>query len=152
MNLKVEKMRYHKNLISYYLALLSIVFNSIYMVNILRSLKIVPDIHIGIDIVINILFMLFVFLGSEKAKVYSRTWGINLVIIGIISFLRIFYIPYRLFYAVKSAGNSAITEGNFYYLCVFLSLTGICLLISGIIAIIKSNKLHHFLSSLSKNQ
>jgi hypothetical protein len=95
--------------------------------------------------------MLFVFLGSEKVKVYSRVWGNNLIIIGVISILRIFYIPYRLYFTVKIADSSAIDQWNFTYLCIMLVLSGACLIISGMIGIIKSTKLHQYMSKISRN-
>jgi Na+(H+)/acetate symporter ActP len=148
MSLKVEKMRYQKNSISYWLALLSIVFNSLYMVDVLENMTILADVFIGIDIIINILFMMFVFLGSEKAKVYSKTWGYILIFIGILSILRISFIPYRLHFIVGSA--KGISFNNFIYLCIMLILAGVCLIVSGVITINKSTKLHNYLKTIKE--
>ena len=92
-----DRMRFVKNKLSANLAILAIVFNVFYFVNIYRSDvgSYYYTIIIGADIVYNLLFMLAAFLASEGVKNYKINYSWLLIVIGVLQIARIFIIPMR---------------------------------------------------------
>lgn len=128
MAIKHERLRYQKNKTSYILALGGLVFNCLYMVKLLGDPDIVPDIHVGIDVIINIVFLLFVFLGAEKLKVYNKIWCFIVTGIGLINFARIFYLPRRLL----TMETPQILQGDFNLMTIYLIISGVLLIAASV--------------------
>jgi len=137
MAIKHERLRYQKNKMSYLLALGGLVFNCLYMVKLLADPDIVPDIHVGIDVIINIVFLLFVFLGAEKLKVYSKVWCFIVAGIGLINFLRILYLPKRLL----TLATPQILLGDFNLMALYLLISGGLLIAAAVVGFLKCNRL-----------
>lgn len=126
MSRNAERMQYQVDKRSYWLCMLSIVLNMVYFVSIYTNKAVAPDITIGADVIINIIFMLVVFLSSEKLKAYQKKWNIYVMLIGAIQLLRIFFVPLHF-------SELEMLIGKEHTLAVaWLSASGILLLLAGI--------------------
>ena len=92
-NRNPEIMKYQSDKLSYSLCVFGIIFNVIYFVSIYTNRSIAPDAVIGADVLINIIFMMVVFLASEKLKLYEKKWNIYALLLGIVQILRVFWLP-----------------------------------------------------------
>jgi uncharacterized membrane protein len=137
-----ERMRYQNNIASFWLCILSILFNVVCIFLINENRKIMPDYYIGIDIVYNIVFMILGFMGAEKSKTYNKSWSYILAIMGAIQVLRIFIVPLR-FYLF---GQLKIII--FLLIFMFYSLSGLVLIISAILCYTRSTILREYLKYL----
>jgi hypothetical protein len=126
MNRNAERMQYQPDKLSYWLCILSIVFNAVYFVGLYTNRSVAPDVTIGIDILTNIVFMMIVFLGSEKLKAYEKKWNMNVMIVGAFQILRIFWVP------MHFNRLEMLIEGRYTLAVISLLLSGILLLIAGI--------------------
>lgn len=170
---KVEKLRYQPNKRSYYLALLAILFNVVNLFTVINSTSVIPTFQIGVKILLNIIMLLVVFLGMEKMKVYNKRWGVIVMLIGVLAFARIFWMPMNINQwasdsreqaelllekevpteqEIKQA-NQLISKAEEYdrvqvRSIVFLSITGTLLILSGLDAYQKSNKLEAYLKEV----
>ncbi len=145
MVIKHERLRYQKNKTSYLLALLGLLFNCLYMVKLLADPDIVPDIHVGFDVILNIVFLLFVFLGAEKLKVYNKTWCFIVAGIGVINFIRVFYLPVRLL----NLEIPPILQGDFNLMALYLIASGGLLIAAAIVGYFKCLRLAEIVKAAS---
>ncbi|MGN1422931.1 MAG: hypothetical protein ACI4XA_06105 [Oscillospiraceae bacterium] len=153
--IKKDRLRYTKNKLSANLALLAIVFNALYFVNIYKSDvgSYYYTLTIGLSVVYNLVFMLTAFLSSEGVKSYKREYSFVLMVLGLGQIVRIFLLP-------MSAANAVITISDveepvmggeqFMWVCVFLILSAFFCIVSGIIALIKTNTLESYQAELAK--
>lgn len=154
-DIKTDRMRYTKNTISANLAYFAIVFNALYFISIYSSdvKNYYYNLEIGISVVYNLLFMLFVFLASEGVKSYDLKYSFVLAGIGALQIVRIFGIPmdaYYTFIELKKNQYLQVMEADQFYICVaYLSISAACAIIGGIIAFIKSKKLAEYEKSLA---
>lgn len=130
MDIKIEKIKYQVNKVSYYFAMLAIACNITFLFIVLNAVT--ADFFIGLKILLNIGLMLAIFLGMEKAKTYSKNWSIALIVIGVVVLSRIFIVP------LINYLNESIELSKFIQLSVFLLIEGIALIISGIVGYKKS--------------
>lgn len=143
---KYEKLHYQKNNFSYWFCLLGIVFDVLYMVGVIEPSQIISDINIGLDVIINILFLLFVFLGSEKLKNYDRNWGYYVIGIALLQIVRIFYIPTLFFFTEEVEGTIGIaahslTLNEYTLAIVYLVSSCVCLIVAAVVSLIKTSHL-----------
>jgi hypothetical protein len=89
----LERMRYKTDTLASGLCILSIVFDVWYFVTLYSSTTVVPDRWMGVDILINILFMLAAFLASEEAKVYAGKWAFVMFGLAAAQLARAFWLP-----------------------------------------------------------
>ncbi len=87
------RMQYQKDTLSSFLCILSIVCNVYYFICAFSGDGVKPDAILGLDVLINIIFMMLVFLASEKLKVYSEHWGIIVIAMGMFEIARILILP-----------------------------------------------------------
>jgi TRAP-type uncharacterized transport system fused permease subunit len=126
MSRNAERMQYQLDKLSYWLCVFSIVFNMVYFVSVYTNKVVAPDVTIGADVVVNIVFMLIVFLGSEKLKAYQKKWNVYVMLIGVVQILRIFFVPMHY-------NQMEVLIGLEHTLAVvWLSVSGILLLLAGI--------------------
>ena len=153
-DIKTDRMRYTKNKISANLSYLAIVFNAIYFISIYSSdaKNYYYNIEIGVSVIYNLLFMLFVFLASESVKNYDKTFSIVLCAIGAMQIVRIFGIPlnaYMTFIELKKNQYLHVMEAGQFLLCVAcLVISAACAITGGVIGIIKSKKLREYEKTL----
>jgi glucan phosphoethanolaminetransferase (alkaline phosphatase superfamily) len=92
-------------------------------VGIYSNNSITPDVRMGSDIIINIIFMLVVFWASEMVKTYKRKWAVVLALVGAVQIGRIHWLPLRYRELAQLQGRA------FTYVCVTLALSGVFLLL-----------------------
>ena len=148
-----DRMRFVKNKLSANLAILAIVFNVFYFVNIYRSDvgSYYYTIIIGADIVYNLLFMLAAFLASEGVKNYKINYSWLLIVIGVLQIARIFIIPMRAHGATATIGGVVtivMGDGQFYKLVIYLVLLAVCLVAAGVINYNKCRALEEHMKTL----
>ena len=153
-DIKTDRMRYTKNKISANLVYVSIFFNVLYFLCIYTTdvKTYYYNIEIGISVIYNLLFMLFVFLSSEGVKSYDSKYSIILAVIGAMQIVRIFGIPLNAYYSyieIKKNQYLHVMESDQFTLCiVYLSVSAACAITGGIIGYIKSKKLAAYEKSL----
>lgn len=133
----IDMMHYKPNRIAFWLTLLTIVLNIAMFIIIYKTntSDLAADPQLGVDLLINVVFMLLCFLAAEKTKSYDRRWGSISIILGIIQTLRIFWIP--LYYYL----NHGINGGGFAACVVLLVLGAAALIVSGVITLFKAKTL-----------
>lgn len=129
----IDMMHYKPNRIAFWLILLTIALNIAMFIIIYRANTSVlaADLQLGLDLLINVIFMLACFLAAEKTKSYSREWGIASIVLGAIEAVRIFWIP--LYYYL----NGGINAGSFAACVVLLAVGGAAMIVAGVITLIK---------------
>lgn len=152
-DIKSDRMRYTKNSISATLSYIAILFNALYFLNVYHSDvgKFYYKIDIGVSVVYNLLFMLFVFLASEAVKNYDIKFSIVLIAIGAMQVVRIFGIPLDAFTSyvkVKREDVQVMQLDQFVTCIVFLAVSAAFAITAGVIGIIKTKKLRNYEKSL----
>lgn len=151
--IKKDRLRFTKNKLSANLALLAIVFNAFYFVNIYKSDvgTYYYTIMIGISVLYNLLFMLAAFLSSEGSKNYKMNYSYVMLGLGLGQIVRIFIIPAQAKAAtVNIDGVDRIVMNNDQYIrvCLYLLISAGLLIAAGIINIIKSSTLKKYRAEL----
>ncbi len=148
----LEMLRYRPNKTSYMLGLLAAVclavgFCSFYSGTELTKIadfnmfgSTMPGPWLGVDIVINILMLLFMLFSAMRMKDYSVQMGGVSIGLGVFQIARIFLLPFSL--RIIDCMSAPI----FIILAVFYSISGICSIFAGILAI----KLGHSLIAYLK--
>lgn len=152
-DIKTDRMRYTKNSISATLCYLSILFNALYFLNIYHSDvgTFYYKMQIGISVVYNLLFMLFVFLSSEAVKKYDHKYACVLIGIGAMQVVRIFGIPldaYTSFAKVSGVEVQVMPLSQLITCAVYLVISAAFAIVAGVIGIIKSKKLKEYNKTL----
>ena len=153
--IRLDRMRYTKNVASAIMCYLSIVFDVLFFVNIYESdvgtwyYKIL----MGAGIVYNLLFMLAVFLSSEGVKAYKKQYTVPLILLGAGQIARIFIIPLQAHNSVvKLSGAETIVMGNgqFILCIIYLSLSALGLFLAALINYRKSRSLAEYLNTIAQ--
>lgn len=147
--IKIERMAYTKDKIPSWFALLAIVANVLFFVSIYRTnLSAYYNYTIGVSVLTNLLFMLATFLCSEGVKTYKKSFGIAMIVLGVIEVGRIFFFPYKGFTTIESTTNEPIMAANqFAFTVICLSVAAVLLVTGGIISIRDSRILENSLKS-----
>lgn len=153
----VDRMRYTKNKFSSNMAILAILFNVFYFVNIYRSdvSNYYYNILIGGSIVFNLLYLLAAFLCSEEVKQYNEKYCWFLLVLGIIQFIRIFIIPTRAHnaYVVISNVERQVMYDKQFFTCVFyLVVSGVCAVLGALKGIKLSRTLKAYEATLGEEK
>ncbi len=142
----VDRMRYSKDKLPFALCMLGLSFNVAYFVAMYKNPVPVSDVTTGLDILYNIIFMMIVFLGGEKAKAYVRSWSYVIGSLGIVQFLRVLLLPAH-FLRLEQ-----LTPAEHTWLVLFLAASGTSLIIAGIVSHIHSTMLIRHLQSINTPQ
>ena len=153
--IKKDRMRYTKNTISSTLALVSIVFNVLYFISLYSSNvnQYYYNYNIGLSVVYNLLFLLFVFLCSEGIKNYSNSYALLIIALGALQIVRIFHIPltaHNSLVVIEGVEQLAMGDGQFIYIVILLSLSCLAAVASGVIGIYKTTVLRAYNKSIGK--
>ncbi len=148
-----DRMRYKRNKLSANLALLAIVLDVLYFVNIYQNDAgtYYHNWKIGVSIVYNLIFLLAAFLAEEGVKNYKKAYSIPLVILGVIQIGRIFWLPMQAHtYINVEAGfpEPPMGDGQFTYLVVLLILSAVCLVASAAVNYMKCKALEAHMKML----
>ena len=154
-SIKVDRMRYTKNKFSSNLALLAIIFDVFYFVSIYKSDVSIYyyTLMIGASIIYNLAFMLAAFLASEGVKSYGEKYCYLLIVLGVLQFVRIFYIPWRASHATVVIANVDVVvmgAAQFVRCAIYLGISGIALLVAAVVGIQKSRVLNAYLATLGE--
>ncbi len=145
MKRNVARMRYQVDKRSSGLCLMAIVFNVVYFLCLYSNNSLSPDFQMGLDVLCNILFLLFAFLASEKAKTYSKSWARYMILGGAVQILRILWVP------AHFLNTGALTQGSWLWLAAGLGLSAACLILAGVSSYANSAALENFLRSEKEN-
>lgn len=129
------RMKYQKDTRSSMLCILSLLFNVYYFISVFRSGDITPDVIMGLDVVVNIVFMMLVFLTSEKLKAYTPKWNRIAAALGVFEALRVFILP------LHYHKLGMLTGGLYTGAVATLLLSAFCLIGAGINATINGRML-----------
>lgn len=135
--IKRDRMRYTKDSTSSNLVLLAIIFDVLYFVSIYQS-----DVGsyyynwvIGASVIYNLLFLLTAFLASQGVKNRKSNYCLTLVIIGLMQFVRIFYLPAKAHKAVVMVGKEelrAMGDGQYIFVVVCLIASAVCCVVAAV--------------------
>lgn len=174
--IKTDIMRYKTNGLSFWLCILAIIFNVAMFLIIYTSRACTPNFELGIDLLVNVIFMLAAFLTAEKTKAYNKKAGFVAVAIGVIQVARIFWIPLKYYNLwVKWSQDvavikeqllnqgmkpeqmapylpvmSGLSNTQFIWCVILLVLSCLSLVAAGVVAILKANKLNAHLAKLQE--
>jgi hypothetical protein len=165
--IKDDILRYSPNKLSFWLCMLSIVANIAMFIIIYTEKNCTANWQLGIDLLVNVIFLLACFLLSEKTKAYRVDSAKACFVIAGIQILRIFWIP--LFYyskhleyleAVKAASEAGTDlaysgiiglSGGKFIACIVLFIISACALVgAGVVCTVKARKLNAHLKELEK--
>ncbi len=146
---ELDRMRYTKNTTSSRLALLAIVFDVLFFINLYKSDvgTYYYTIMIGASIIYNLVFLLATFLCSEGVKSYQVSYSWAMMVLGALQIARIFIIPMDAHRTMVS-NAPAMGDGQFIRIVIYLSLSAVCLFAGAIINLNKSRALSAHLASL----
>ena len=149
----LDRLRYTKNTASSRLAILAILFDVFFFVSIYKSDvgSWYYTILIGASILYNLVFMLAVFLASEGVKNYKPQFSYLLFALGVIQVVRIFILPVRAHGAtvrIKGETVQVMGDAQFIRVVIYLAVSAVCLLASGVINLQKSRALAAHIASL----
>ncbi len=136
----IERMRYKNDRLASWLCLLSIVFNVWYFITLYSSFTVAPDQWLGIDILINILFLLAGFMASEKAKVYAKEWSYVMFCMAAAQLARMFWLPER-YHELEQLVGGAYLTARFTILA-----SALLMLLAGAVCFVNSTALRKYLA------
>lgn len=160
--IKGDIQRYKKNKLASMLAILGIVFSCVYFMVLyaqVRNNNYYYKWPIAIDVIYNLLFLLFVFLFSEQVKNYNRKMFWVQMAFGVMQVVRIFWLPlagvtetaYSKLANIPYTGQ-VIGSGTFIALVVSLAASGACVIASAVIGLIRSKQLENFNSKIESGE
>ncbi len=110
----------------------------------------------GLDILINIVSLLFLFLAVSRMKTYSRGWGIFAICFGLFQIVRPFVYPLALHESIKTqvvnqvkVTTRILESARFYPILVLFILSGICLILAGVLSIRRGTVLRNYLKGVA---
>ena len=145
-NIKVDRMRYTKDKTSSMLIMLAIVLDALYFVSIYKT-----DVGtyyytwvIGASIVYNLLFLLMAFLASEGVKNRKTGYTGMLIGLGVMQFVRIFYLPAKAHAATVEIQKEVVevmSNSQYYTVVALLAVSGVLCIAGAIISFINNKTL-----------
>lgn len=164
--IRLDRMRYTKNLLSSRMCYLAILFNVLYFVTMYKiNNNRFYEVLMGASVVYNLVFLLMCFLASEGVKNYKINYGYLLLGLGVGQVVRCFIFPAKVSKTItivrqQKVGKriverteeiaGALTPIQHILLIVFLSLSCACCITAGIFAIIRGKKLRAYQASLAE--
>lgn len=141
-----DRMRYTKDTLASSLVLAAIVLDALYFVSVYQT-----DVgsyyyswQIGASIIYNLIFMLAAFLASEGVKNRKSGYWAALIGLGLMQFVRIFYLPARAHSAIVTVNGedlAAMDEGQYTYVVICLAVSGICCLLAAVVNYVNNRRL-----------
>lgn len=153
MDVKKDRMIYTKDSFSANLALVAIVFDCLYFINIYQS-----DVGswyynwvIGASVVYNLVFLLACFLASESVKNRKTGYSGILALLGILQFVRVFYLPAKAHAATAMVNGVEVVvmdNSQYIYVVACLVISGICCLVAAVTSYRNNKTLADYLKTL----
>ena len=140
--ISADRMKYIKNTASSRLCYLAIALDVLYFINLYETDKnFYYQLLLGVSVVYNLLFMLFVFLASEGVKKYRPGYSVLLFAAGAAQVARIFILPLSAYETFVKAGERAMETPQFVRAVLWLALSAVCLIAAGVVNTVKCKKL-----------
>lgn len=138
-----EMLRYRPNKTSYLLAMLGLVCGIVAFATVYGYI-IKVDILTGIDILVNILLMLFIFMAAGGMKAYHLKWSYASIGLGAIQIVRIFIYPTILHSRIldEAAGTRVLDSGRYTVVIAFLIAAAALLVVAGVIGLVRTKQLN----------
>ncbi|MDE7440013.1 MAG: hypothetical protein K2N23_05865 [Clostridia bacterium] len=160
--IKDDIQRYKKNKLASMLAILGLVLCCAYFVVLYAQVKNGNYYYkwpIALDVIFNLIFLLFVFLLSEQVKNYNRKLFWLQMFLGVMQIVRIFWLPlagvtetvYPKLVGIDYPGK-VLSSGAFICMVVFLAGSSACVIASGIVGFIRSLSLEKFTKKLASGE
>lgn len=155
--IRKDRLRFTKNTLASTFAIIAIVFDVLYFLNIYKSDvnhnvgNFYYQIRIGGSIILNLLFMLAAFLSSEGIKNYKVNYGYVLGVLGVIQIVRIFILPMQAHAAevtVAGVTSKVMETGQFIMVIAYLVLSAAACFAAAYVGIKKSRELQAHMASL----
>lgn len=148
-------MRYKKNKLSGNLTLLGLLFNCLYFMVMYAQIagnartkfdggEPVYSILTGISVMLNLVLLLAMFLSSEELKGYNKKFSIVVWVLAGLQIIRIFGYPMTTYNTPLSGDKYIFDEGVLVILIAFLVASAACLVASGVIGLLRANRLEKF--------
>lgn len=148
-----DRMLYTKDKLSANLILVAIVLDALYFVSIYKT-----DVGtwyyswlIGASIIYNLLFMLMAFLASEGVKNRRSSYTLLLLILGVMQFVRISYLPAKAHEAtviIQEVEYEVMADGQYAYVVGCLIVSGICCIAAAVTSFINNKTLADYIRSI----
>lgn len=165
--IQTDIMRYKNNSLSFWLCILAIVLNVIMFIMIYRNKNCVPGVTAGLDLIVNVIFLLAVFLISEKSKAYNKKAAYSAIVVGVIQIARIFWMPLyfrrqNIIYLQEVAkaeqageqlsysGMIGLEDSQFRVIVVLLIVSAVALFASSIVTLSKAARLQQHLAKIEE--
>ncbi len=158
--IRIDRMRYTKDSLPSLLVILAIVFDALYFISIYQTdatTNVIADPYlytswvIGASIVYNLVFLLVAFLASEGVKNRQHGFTIPLIVIGILQFGRIFYLPAKALSQTLSVGETTVRVmemGQYFLVVGLLIASGVCCIVAAVISEIHNRTLARYMQTL----
>ena len=147
---KSDIMRYASNKFGFWFCILAIIFDVAMFLIIYTEKNCTPDFQLGIDLLVNVIFLLACFLLAEKMKVYSlKSTYVGFAIAGI-QILRIFWMPLKYFLHETSAGLRGLSGAQFTWCIVLLVASALSLVAASIVTMQRSIRLSKHLKEIEE--
>ncbi len=102
------------------------------------------------------------FLAIEKCKKYSKEYSIVLIAFGIVSLLRLLYVPLQIYQSydlvdetgslVSNVIKTIVPTKDLIRMVIYLIMMSTCFLTSGIFCYVRSVRLEKYVASLEKKE
>jgi hypothetical protein len=97
---------------------------------------------VALDVFLNIVLLLALFLAITAMKAYSKRWGIISIVIGVFMLIRPFFYPLALLQF------GILKQSDFVLVTVFFLISGVSLVLAGVAAIYRGKALRAYLSTV----
>ncbi len=172
---KLDRMRYTSDSASSTMVILAIVLNVLFYVGIYQcdhvTDKAEPSFFyyswtIGASVIYNLLFLLFCFLASVGVKGRRPGYSVPLAVIGVMQFVRIFYIPaittgkpqigslfgiaqeFTPTYVVGDVTYQVMTNGHYLFSVIMLAVSGVLLIVAAVNSHLNNRKLAAYMATI----
>ena len=145
--MKPEIMRYKNDSISFYMAIIGLALDAVFLIALYSNppiaLKDKFGLIFGTDTIYNIVFMLIAFYTAEKVKTYALNWCYVSGAMGILQLPRILL-------CTSLASAEQLNGFRLVFCILLLVFSAIALIVGAFTSYFKSKKLHAYLNQLEK--
>lgn len=150
--IETDIMRYKNNSLSFLLCIIAIVCNVAMFLSLYSNTACVPNFQLGIDLLVNVIFLLSCFLAAEKLKTYNVSWSYVAFVIAGIEILRIFWIPTMYLKSGLEDPLKGLNAGQFTFIVIMMVIAAVSLVGAGIITLIKAKRLNAHLKRIEEGK
>lgn len=149
MKINVERMRYKNDTLSFWFCMFALIADIVQFIIIYSNSYLTAVTGqsgfkyylIGIDIIVNILFMLFAFYVGEELKTYHIKWAVAPIIMGVIQLVRIPGFPKTM------TDFEYITAAHYRTVVICLILSAVFMFAAAVNSLVRCTLLNRFLKA-----